>query len=515
MQWYAARKAEQAREAEARQTYPSPTVDNTTPRQRSFIFGHALSQQTTDHRRETTSFRNWNYISAHAKAMQLAQATVDVGRAMSQVITKGNEAHDTTTANEEKLPNHPLMRRFAKPNPIDNQMTYLYRIGLSISLTGAAFIVEIKNKLGLPLEWWCLPRFWFQPMLAYSGMPNGGWRVTPTNYGGFGLQVMSRFKGSTFYLHRDEVMQIGWPDPYTPAEFTSPMSACSDIIDVADQRVRTLNVLLQNAMNPSMILSIMGQMPKTEKERMIAELKARKQGPHNAHEVLLLENIEKYEMGGKVNEIESATGIDQDRENVMGILGVPPAASGMGGEDGYSAISAKLNSFSESQVQPLCSLVAKTKEERYRWMYKDPLLTVNVAAKRFDDPTMDQSWADKYLTGYEKGVFTLNQVLAVFGEPAAPDGDERFDPNAQQDMMGAPGDPNVAAGGDQFDLSVPGMEQQPPSNDKVGRPDLGNQSPEFDLSVDLPNSRLTGIKQPDMQNATGLKMPRPYMNGKH
>ncbi len=490
-------------------TYPSPDAENTTPRERTFLFGHGLTYPNSDHRSEVASFKNWVYIAAHAKAMQIAQATVNVGRARSDFVTKGNEAHDTPTSNEEKLPSHPLMRRFANPNPVDNQMTWLYRIGMSICLTGAAYVLEVKSKgFGLPLEYWVLPRYWFQPMLVNAGMPNGGWLVTPSTFG-FGQLIANRF-GTTFYIRREEVIQIGWPDPSNPAEFTSPLNACSDIIDVASQRMETLNTLLQNAMNPSMIFSILGQMPKAEKERMIADLKAYKSGPHNANSIMVLDNIEKYEKMGKVNEIDAATGIDQDREGVMGILGVPESAAGMGGEDGYSAISSKMSAFAEFQVQPLCSIMGKEFEGRARKQFNDPRLTVNFYARRIDDPILEQTWADKYLTGYEKGIFTLNQVLAVFDEPAVPDGDVRFDPNAQD----AATDAGQPTNGDEFDLSVPGTEGQQATND-VGRPPNDDESPAFDLSVDLPGKKLTGLKQPDMQRATGNRYPQHTMNGKH
>jgi hypothetical protein len=115
-----------------------------------------------------------------------------------------------------------------------------------------------------------------------------------------------------------------------------------------------------------------------------------------------------------------------------------------------------------------------------RYWGKD--FTVELNARRFDDPTLDQAKRDQFLKGYDQGLFKGNEVRAEFGLEPDPALEAFKQPPQPQPMnvmlhQGQGGPPGAGPG-------APGAAPTaPPDSD-------------FDLSPELPDDDGTGVRMP-------------------
>ena len=221
--------------------------------QRAALTGHMPSWWVSDHLKELEHFTGWTYIAVHAKAKQYKECLVSVFDDTS------DDVPDTGSQKRTPQPKHDIARLLKRPNAMQSKGEFFYQIGLQISLTGGCIIWEVRNQWGKPCELWIIPRGWVRPIPRSEQYPVGAWYVNPI--------MQSWMYSSTtagtgpFTLDMRNTMTIGWPHPIYPGERQSPVSACSQLIDIAEELDNATFAAFVNEVKPGIVLSVDARVP--------------------------------------------------------------------------------------------------------------------------------------------------------------------------------------------------------------------------------------------------------------
>lgn len=484
---------------------PSPTATggqagtpkDASPVQRVIATGHGPQYPISDHTNELGHNLGWTFPAMRAIGRQYAQASVVVtdgsaarGKALAGWLTK-SAAADRPGDERTPLADHPIAKLMRRPNPMKSGHEWRYQIAQQVALTGGAVIWEIRNLLGRPMELWVLPRGWLHYQLPSEMFPLGTWRVYPTRVAaGLWSGGLSGHFSSGFYIDVRETIIFGWPDALVPGEYTSPMAACSRIIDIAEQADEATWTALVRSPRPGMILSVDTDTPLTDQQ--IEQIKEQVQDKHGGSDkaggTLVLQRVRKEDLGTPMSELNSVEVRNQALEQTLLVHGVPTLVIGKLDGATYSGNAAAVNAWVELGVQPDLSLLGGVLTHRWMPIFGDDF-AVEFEAKRYDDPTIDLQWAGAFKEGYAAGYVTGNEVRAKLKLPPRPDLDDlkapEPAPGAQPGQPGAAPAPADAGGGDdEFSLGLDDL-----TGDSGGGDDGG-----FDLG--LGDDTTTGTPDP-------------------
>ena len=467
-------------------------------------FGRAVATGSTpgmwlsNHYRETENFRGWSYVAIHAASKQYAAASVCVYQQQANKL-KGL-APDAPVKTEKPVEDHPVLRLLERPNPVFSGQVFRYQIGQQIRLTGGCLIWEVTSQMGNnPVELWVIPQAWcrFQP--ATPQMPMGSYRVQPVS-----SSVTSQYYAlpsmAGFNLDARLVIRVGWPSPMYPGEFTSPMSACSMMVDIADEQDTATYAGFQNAPRPTLHINIDGTIDFTQekRDRLREELNQRNAGSINAGRPLVTQGADVTPLGASPAELDYVNGRNQSRDAMFGIQGISGTIAGVTEAQAYAALVAASKQTQELSIQPDLDLIAGAFTHRWRPIYGDTF-RVQMDAKNFDDPTTNLAYIQAKISS---GVYTDNEIRAEFGDPPIEGGDV----TPQQKEQQAREEARQAA---QMAAQQAGMEKPDGSQtEEQEQPDPAGES-----TQEVGGAKLTGIKRPDLANSSGNRLIG--LNGKH
>jgi len=258
----------------------SPTVNpfRMAVEQQGWLAGHGPGWWISDHLEELRHFVSWIYVGVHKVAQQWAQATTCVydasaedlygaagleagyspkmlamAKAFRRVRVK-SAAPDAPAEHRTPLPDHPIARLLDEPNPYVTGRTFRYQVACQIRLSGGCYIWEVPNQYGEPQHLWVIPRGWCRPNPPNGQFPNGYFTITPV-FNTFTQQIVSP-SVTTWNVAYEQMIQVGYPNPLYPGEFTSPLSACSRIIDIMEQTDTATWASFVNAVKPSLVFNL-------------------------------------------------------------------------------------------------------------------------------------------------------------------------------------------------------------------------------------------------------------------
>lgn len=453
-----------------------------TQLQRAISTGHAPGQSITQNYWENLRhMSSWSFPAIDAFATQIEGSSISLYSKAKQV-NKSHGPSDAPAPARTPIHDHELLDLMENPNPVFWREIWLYHIACQYALTGGWVIWEVRGKeTNKPTEYWTLPRSWLTFMPPQKNYPMGVVRVfNPAGASGYwGDNPLA----NGFYLDVRECIIGGRPDPQRPAEPLSTMSQMSRVIDICEQADTAVWTSLLESPRPGMVLLVDDKfmMDDTQMKRIRETVSANNAGTNNAGKLMILQGMKLDRQGSSVGDLDAVNVRDQNMKMVLAAHSTPSIAIGARNEVGsYSGNAAEINTWIELHVQPFLNRFYGCLNHRNRRYWPDVKLEGN--ANRFDDPTLDMQKRDQYLNGYDKGIFTLDQVLAVFDEPPAGPGigDQRKaqpDPNAG--MMGPDGmplDPNAmdpnAAGGDDMGLDLELDDLPDDEAPNMARPDL-------------------------------------------
>lgn len=458
----------------------------------------------SNHYRETENNRGWTYVAIHTAAKMVSSATISVFDRKQSIVKAF--APDAPTKAETPDPAHHIAKLLKRPNTMVPGTTFLYQISQQIRLTGCALIWEEVNAFGVPVRLWVIPRAWcsFQP--ATPAYPLGYYRVQPVS-GAVNSTYFNLPNMSGFFLDARLVIRVYWPSPMYPGESVSPLSACSMMIDIADEQDTATFSAYQNAPTPTLHINIDGSVAMTEEQRLALQqqLAMRNAGSINAGRPLVTQNAEVSPLGVPLSELNQVEARNNSRENIFAIQQITQGAAGVTESTAYAAFVASVKQTTELSIQPELDLIAGVLTHRWQAIYGDDF-RIQMDARNCDDPqvTLAQTQAK-----VASGVYTDNEIRAAFGDGPIEGGDVTPAQKAQQ----AREDEKVHASllANRWRAN---RESTLAEGDAMPGEQEGEQTDFADESTDtVATGRLTGVKRPELAASSGNRMLG--LNGKH
>ncbi len=257
-------------------------------------------QQQSKNRESYAQFRSWTYSAIHALAGAIAGQPINVGRIegmeeaeeemkrlpggvkalgrkadaafrrrsprawkayrarlrdrlkrfgpyLRKSMPKGvKSAYDRVKSSGQELEliaDHPLLKLFDKPNPMQHKFQFVYTAVANLCLTGRCYIFRDEGKDGMEL--YCVPTNWVH---VDKSKPKWTYRVAnPTNY-------EARMNAEP--IPAENVVTLYLPNPADPLSCYSPATSQSAAIRI-DDRIQTCEEKhFDNGVFPSMVIKI-------------------------------------------------------------------------------------------------------------------------------------------------------------------------------------------------------------------------------------------------------------------
>jgi len=455
---------------------PPPPVLN-----QAWLSGATPGWWISDHLEELKHFVSWIYVGVHKVAQQVAQATVNIydrseqaqqdvyfdkamrfGRSRRlaelghylRLCRRKSHTPDTAAERETPIPDHRAARLLARPNPLTSGTVFRYQFECQLRLTGGCYVWEVPNQFGEPEHLWVIPKGWVRPMAPTPASPLGWYQVTPV-FNTFTQGVASP-STSTWMIPYEQMIDVKWPNPLYPGEGTSPLSACSQIIDIMEQTDTATWASFVNSVKPSLVFNLdprNGQVVTQEMiDQLMTQIETFKAGSNNAGKVLAMLGLTVQQMMSGPGELDYVNGRVQNRENVLAIQGVSPVVAGLAGAGSYSEAAVGAKCTVEFSVQPDLVLFGDTFTHHWQKHWGDDF-RIELTAKSMDDPTLRLQKMDKVAQAFQLGVVSANEYRAAIDEPPLEDPIADIPQVLLQSMVpgvGSP-DPGLAGLGDAED----------------------------------------------------------------
>jgi len=493
-------KTKAIRRRKPAQQAPPPTPNVL---QQAWLSGATPGWWISDHLEELRHFVSWIYVGVHKIAQQCAQAKVCVydtsesqyldaaapfGRpkALTQLAyqlrqwRQKSRTPDTPAERETPIPDHPAALKLERPNPLTSGAVFRYQYACQLRLTGSCYIWEVPNQFGEPEHLWVIPRGWVRPMAPNGNNPLGWYQVTPV-FNTF-TQGITSPTTSTYTIPHEQMLDIRWPNPLYPGEGTSPLSACSQIIDIMEQTDTATWASFVNSVKPSLVFNIdprNGQsVTKEMLDRLMTEIETFKAGSNNAGKVLAMLGLTVQQMMSGPSELDYVQGRQQNKESVLNIQGLSPVMIGAPvGNYSEAAVAAKCTM--EFSVNPDLALFDGAFTNRWQQIWGEDF-RIETTARTMDDPTLNLQKTTNIAAGFQAGVVSANEYRGHLELSPLQDPIADIPQVLLQSMVPGLGSP---------DTGIPGMDGDDPYSSFVGD----------DVATDTD----TGISNPVMADAPG------------
>jgi HK97 family phage portal protein len=297
--------------------------------------GLAPDQQETFERlqKKYTSSSTWVFVCV----IRIAQAMAGTP---FQIVRKDKEF---TAAAVEKGPARGLRDLLANPNPFQSRYDFIENIGVSLELTGNAFVEKAEMENRLPGELYVLDP------AAMTVIPDRKKKIA-----GYILTA----NGKQIKYAPDEIIHIKYPHPTNVFYGLSPLTAAKIAIDI-DQGALEWN---HNFMNrggwPAGAIETPNEVGKDEYRRLKNEIKAYVQGgKRTAGRIMLLTGGMKYsKIAVTPKDMDWLSARRFSRDEILSIFGVPFAIAGLFSTEQTTARSAgvreQIRTFYQSNIYP-------------------------------------------------------------------------------------------------------------------------------------------------------------------
>ena len=238
-------------------------------------------------------FRSWAFVAIRAIASRIAGQAVNVGKIVEGRSARSKQTlalerslparYKTHAANIEPLPTHPILDLLGNPNDLTTGWGLLYVTIASLELTGKAFIWISEH--GGRREAFAIPTHWVEASVGRSRIE--AWKVRPPGH------------GEPLTIPASEMVFIAYPSPSDPKGSVSPLQAAAAAVD-ADESIDTAQTsAFRNGIFGTHLI-IAGSLPgqtgtphltKTQRNQLIAPIKALYEGAHRAGTPIILDGL--------------------------------------------------------------------------------------------------------------------------------------------------------------------------------------------------------------------------------
>lgn len=259
----------------------------------------------------------------------------------------------------EADPEHPLTALVLKPNPHQTGVQFFQSAVVWLQVRGEVMLVKESEEGGpvgpseTPARLWPLSPDLFDPILANGSHGElVGWWYRPPVYSA------RRATGMRIPLGLHEVIQIKFSNPSNPLRGMSRISAAAAGIEV-DLMARQVNRnLLANNAEPSGVITYDGQLKKEEERDFLESWEQRHAGAERAGRTALLSGGFSYtKVGLSPADIQYLETLKWDRNEILAVMGVPPAVLGLAEDTNYATALGQIKVFWDQTVLPVARLI--------------------------------------------------------------------------------------------------------------------------------------------------------------
>jgi len=299
---------------------------------------------------------------------------------------------------------HPALSLWRDASPFLTGHQFIEGFQQHEELTGEAWLLVLKNRMGLPVELMALRPDRVEPIPHPTEFLAGYWY---------------KIGGQKFMLAPDEIIPILMPNPMNPYRGAGPVQALLPELDAEHMSVLWSRAFFRNSARPGGIVEVDRTLSDPEFERMRAHWNAQHSGISNAHRVAFLERAKWVDVSMSQRDMQYEQLRKLTRDNILGAYGVPLSVMGITESVNRANAEAGDVMFARWVIKPRLIRIRAALNERLLPMFGEGMEFDFVDPVPEDRAALLQE-ADR---GYVSGLLTLNEGRRRLGEAAVPDGD--------------------------------------------------------------------------------------------
>src|SRR3990167_5801880 len=299
---------------------------------------------------------------------------------------------------------HPALSLWRDASPFLTGHQFIEGFQQHEELTGEAWLLVLKNRMGVPVELMALRPDRVEPIPHPTEFIAGYWY---------------KIGGQKFMLAPDEIIPILMPNPMNPYRGAGPVQALLPELDAEHMSVLWSRAFFRNSARPGGIVEVDRTLSDPEFERMRAHWNAQHSGISNAHRVAFLERAKWVDVSMSQRDMQYEQLRKLTRDNILGAYGVPLSVMGITESVNRANAEAGDVMFARWVVKPRLIRIRAALNERLLPMFGEGMEFDFVDPVPEDRAALLQE-ADRV---YVSGLLTLNEGRRRLGEAAVPDGD--------------------------------------------------------------------------------------------
>src|SRR5690554_3389095 len=156
----------------------------------------------------------------------------------------------------------------------------------------------------------------------------------------------------------ESVIRICMQDPADPLRGLSPLRAAAKAVDLDVEQANWNKSLMQNRGNPDIAISVKGQLDDQQKKSILKSIISKFRGSKNAGLPLVFgQEASITKLGLTQVEMDFLNSRKWNRDEILGIFGVPPQIAGSVDSSSYNNVSEAKRMFWQDTVLPCLNLI--------------------------------------------------------------------------------------------------------------------------------------------------------------
>ncbi|MEA1079519.1 phage portal protein [Marinobacter qingdaonensis] len=244
--------------------------------------------------------------------------------------------------------NHPITKLLDKPHPELSRIELTKLLVAWLQLGGAGYFQKVKSSRGITKELWPVSPDRIAPVgsKSHSGLISG-----------YEIYEAGQRKTSSDYT-TDTVIRVCMQDPADPLRGLSPLRAAAKAVDLDVEQANWNKSLMQNRGNPDIAISVKGQLDDTQKKSILKSILSKFRGSKNAGMPLVFgQEASITKLGLNQQEMDFLNSRRWNRDEILGIFGVPPQLAGAQESSTYNNYAESKRIFWQDTILPLINLI--------------------------------------------------------------------------------------------------------------------------------------------------------------
>ena len=304
-----------------------------------------------------------------------------------------------------EIEQHPALSLWRDASPFLTGHQFIEGFQQHEELTGEAWLLVLRNRMGLPVELMALRPDRVEPIPHPTEFIEG---------------YFYKIGGQKFRLEPDEIIPILMPNPMNPYRGAGPVQALLPELDAEHMSVLWSRAFFRNSARPGGIVEVDRTLSDPEFERMRAHWNAQHSGIANAHRVAFLERAKWVDVSMSQRDMQYEQLRKLTRDNILGAYGVPLSVMGITESVNRANAEAGDVMFARWVIKPRLIRIRAALNERLLPMFGEGM--------EFDfvDPVPEDHTAllDEADRGYSRRILTRNEARRRLGEPPVDGGDD-------------------------------------------------------------------------------------------